>query len=174
MIFSTAIRPSLLSLYNQNSSSISANMLLRVRFLCRSRLFSVNRVVFFRISSLHSANGNTETNTETNTAGMNTFKLMSVSIHRVLVYLNFKLQGVVVEVKQVAFFIFHRQGDTIHIVVTAICFTQNMWLWRLVVNLFKGFTSNIESSQDCRRFSIEKVLSFVNQVAVHEVGAGGC
>ena len=143
MIFSTSIRPSLLSLYNSNSSSISANMSLRVRFLCRSRLFSVNMVAFFRISSLQSANGNTETNTETNTAGMNTFKLMLVSIHRVLVYLNFKFQGVVVEAKQVAFFIFHRQGDTIHIIVAAVCIAQNMWLWCLVVNLFKWFTSNI-------------------------------
>ena len=96
-----------------------------------------------------SANGNTETNTETNTAGMNTFELMLVSIHRGLVYLNFKFQGLVVEVKQVAFFIFHRQGDTIHIIVTTVCIAQNMWLWCLVVNLFKGLTANIESRQAC-------------------------
>ena len=134
MIFSTAIRPSLLSLYNQNSSSISANMLLRVRFLCRSRSFSVNMVTCFQIIHPQSAAGNTE---------MNTFKLMLVSIHRGLVYLNFKFQGVVVEVKQVAFFIFHRQGDTIHIIVAAFCIAQNMWLWCLVVNFFKGLTSNI-------------------------------
>ena len=143
MIFSTESMGFLLSQYNRNSSSISPNMSWRVRFLSRSRLFSVNRVAFFRISSLQSANGNTETNAETNTAGMNTFKLMSVSIHRVLVYLKFKLQGVVVEVKQVAVFIFHRQGDAIHIIVTAVCVTQNMWLWRLVVNLFKGLAANI-------------------------------
>ena len=134
MIFSTLIRPSLLSLYNQNSSSISVNMSLRVRFLCRSRSFSVNMVTYFQLIHPQSAAGNTE---------MNTFKLMLVSIHRVLVYLNFKFQGLVVEVKQVAFFIFHRQGDTIHIIVAAVCITQNMWLWCLVVNLFKWFTSNI-------------------------------
>ena len=134
----------------------------------------MNRVVFFRISSLQSANGNTETNTETNTAGMNTFELMLVSIHRDLVYLKFKLEWHAVEVKQVAFFIFHRQGDTIHIIVAAVCIAQNMWLWCLVVNLFKGFALNIESCQDCRRLSVEQVLPFVNQVAVHEVGAGSC
>ena len=143
MIFSTESMGFVFSQYNRNSSSISPNMSLRVRFLSRSRLFSVNRVAFFRISSLQSANGNTETNAETNTAGMNTFKLMLVSIHRGLVYLNFKFQGVVVEVKQVAFFIFHRQGDTIHIIVAAFCIAQNMWLWCLVVNFFKGLTSNI-------------------------------
>ena len=97
---------------------------------------------------------------------------MLVSIHRVLVYLKFKFQGLVVEVKQVAFFIFHRQGDTIHIIVATVCIAQNMWLWCLVVNLFKGLTANIESRQDCRRFSVEQVLPFVNQVTVHEVGAG--
>ena len=74
---------------------------------------------------------------------------MLVSIHRGLVYLKFKLQGVVFEVKQVAVFIFHRQGDAINIIVAAVCVAQNMWLWRLVVNLFKGFASNIESRQDC-------------------------
>ena len=89
-----------------------------------------------------------------------------------LVYLNFKLQRVVVEVKEVAVFVFHRQCYAIHIIVAAVSVTQNMWLWCLVVNLFKGLTSNIEFRQDCRRFAIEQVLSFVNQVAVHKVGAG--
>ena len=68
---------------------------------------------------------------------------MLVSIHRGLVYLKFKLQGVVIEVKQVAVFIFHRQGDAIQIIVAAVCIAQNMWLCCLVVNLFKWFTSNI-------------------------------
>ena len=54
---------------------------------------------------------------------------MLVSIHRGLVYLKFKLQWVVVEVKQVAFFIFHRQCYSIHIIVAAVRFTKNMWLW---------------------------------------------
>ena len=85
---------------------------------------------------------------------------MLVSIHRGLVYLNFKLQGLVVEVKQVAFFIFHRQGDTIHIIVTTVCIAQNMWLWCLVVNLFKGLTANIKSRQDRRRLSVEQVFAF--------------
>ena len=97
---------------------------------------------------------------------------MLVSIYRVLVYLNLKLQGLVVEVKEVAVFVFHRQRYTIHSVVAAVRFTQNMLLCCLVVNLFKGLSANIESRQDCRRLSIEQVLSFVNQVAVHEVGAG--
>ena len=80
----------------------------------------------------------------------------------------------VVEVKEVAFFIFHRQGDAINIIVATVCVTQNMWLWCLVINLLKGLTANIESCQDRRRLPIEKVLSFVNQVAVHKVGAGCC
>ena len=92
----------------------------------------------------------------------------------VLVYLNFKLQGEVFEVKQVAVFVLHRQGDAIDIIVTARCVPQNMGLWCLVVNLFKGLTANIESSQDSRRLSIEQVLIFVNQVAVNKVGAGRC
>ena len=62
-----------------------------------------------------------------------------------LVYLNFKLQGVVIEVKQVSVFIFHRQGDAINIIVAAVRFTQNMWLWCLLVNLFKSLAPNIES-----------------------------
>ena len=101
----------------------------------------------------------------------NTFMLVRY-IYRVLVYLNFKLQGLVVEVKEVAVFVFHRQRYAIHIIVTTTCFTQNMLLCCLVVNLFNGLTANIESCQDCRRLSIEQILPFVNQVAVHEVGAG--
>ena len=91
-----------------------------------------------------------------------------------LVYLNFKLQGHAIEVKEVAVFVLHRQRDAIHIIVTARCVPKNMWLWCLVVHLFKGFALYIESCQQCRRFPIEQVLSFVNQVTVHEVGAGGC
>ena len=90
----------------------------------------------------------------------------------VLVYLNLKLQGLIVEVKEVAVFVFHRQRYAIHILVAAVRLTQNMLLCYLVVNLFKGLAANIESCQDCRRLSIEQVLPFVNQVAVHEVGAG--
>ena len=90
----------------------------------------------------------------------------------VLVYLNLKLQGLVVEVEEVAVFVFHRQRYAIHIVVLAFRCTPNLLLWRLVVNLFKGLAPNIESRQDSRRFAIEQVLPFVNQVAVHEVGAG--
>ena len=97
---------------------------------------------------------------------------MLVSIHRGLVYLKFKLQWLPIEVKQVAVFVFHRQGDAIHIIVAAFCVAQNMWLWCLVVNLFKGLSANIESRQDCRRLSIEQVLLLINQVAVYEVGAG--
>ena len=62
-----------------------------------------------------------------------------------VVYLNFKLQGLVVEVKEVAVFVFHRQRYAINIIVAAVRFPQNMWLWCLVVNLFKGLTTNIES-----------------------------
>ena len=83
-----------------------------------------------------------------------------------------KLQGLVVEVKEVAVFVFHRQRYAIHTIVATIRFTQNMLLCCLVVNLFKGLAANIESRQDCRRLSIEQVLPFVHQVAVHEVGAG--
>ena len=60
------------------------------------------------------------------------------------------------------------------IIVAAIHVTQNMLLRCLVVNLFKGLATNIESCQDCQRLSIEQVLPFVNQVAVNEVGAGRC
>ena len=91
-------------------------------------------------------------------------------IYRVLVYFNFKLQWLVVEVKEVAVFVLHRQRYAIHIIVATLRFTQNMWLWCLLVNLFKGLSANIESCQDCRRLSIEQVLPFVNQVAVHKVG----
>ena len=76
----------------------------------------------------------------------------------------------VVEVKEVAFFIFHRQCYTIHIIVATVCIAQNMWLWCLVVNLFKSLATNIESRQDSRRLSIEQVLLLINQVAVYEVG----
>ena len=98
---------------------------------------------------------------------------MLVSIYRVLVYLNFKLQGLVVEVKEVAVFVLHRQRYTIHIIIATIRVTQNMLLRCLVVHSFKGLATNIESRQDCRRLSIEQVLPFVNQVAVHEVGVWG-
>ena len=91
-----------------------------------------------------------------------------------LVYLNFKLQGHAVEVKEVVVFVLHRQRNAIHVIVAAISVTKNIWLWCLVVNLFKGFASYIKSCQDRRRFLIEQVLLFVNQVTVHEVGAGGC
>ena len=91
-----------------------------------------------------------------------------------LVYLNFKLQGHAIEVKEVAVFVLHRQRYAIHIIVTTVCIAQNMWLWCLVVNLFKGLTANIESRQDSGRFSVEQVLLSVNQVAVHEVCAGRC
>ena len=37
-----------------------------------------------------------------------------VSIHMVLVYLNFKLQGLVAEVKEVAVFVLHRQRYAIY------------------------------------------------------------
>ena len=76
----------------------------------------------------------------------------------------------VVEVKEVAVFVFHRQRYAIHIIVATIRVTQNMLLRCLVANLFKGLSANIESCQDCRRLSIEQVLPFVNQVAVNEVG----
>ena len=97
-----------------------------------------------------------------------------MSIYMFLVYLNFKLRGLVVEVKEVAVFVFHRQCYAIHIIVATIGFPQHLWLRCLVVNLFKGLASIIESRQDCRRLSIEQVVSFVNQVAVHKVGAGRC
>ena len=88
----------------------------------------------------------------------------------VLVYLNFKLQGVVFEVKEVVIFILHRECDAIHIVIAAGRVVEHVRLWCLVQNLFKGLTSNIESSQNCRRFPVEQVLFLVHQVAVHEVG----
>ena len=99
---------------------------------------------------------------------------MLVSIYRGLVYLNFKLQGLVVEVKEVSVFVLHRQCYAINIIVAALRVAQNMLLRCLVVNLFKGLSTNIESCQDSRRFPIEQVLPFVNQVAVNEVGAGCC
>ena len=69
--------------------------------------------------------------------GGNTFvKLMLVSIYRGLDY---------VEVKEVAVFVLHRQRYAIHIIVAALRITQNMWLRCLVVNLFKGLSTNIES-----------------------------
>ena len=95
---------------------------------------------------------------------------MLVSIYRGLSYFNFKLQGLVVEVKEVAVFVLHRQRYAIHIIVAAVRVAQNMLLRCLVVNLFKGLATNIESCQDCRRLPIEHVLPFVNQVAVNEVG----
>ena len=90
----------------------------------------------------------------------------------VLVYFNLKLQGLVVEVKEVSVFVLHRQSYAIHIIVATIRFTQNILLWCLVVNLFKWLSANVDSRQDCRRLSIDQVLFFVNQVGVHKVSAG--
>ena len=79
----------------------------------------------------------------------------------------------VVEVKEVAVFVLHGQRYAINSIVATFRVTQNMLLRCLVVNLFKGFATNIESCQDCRRLSIEQVLPSVNQIAVHEVGGWG-
>ena len=94
---------------------------------------------------------------------------MLVSIHRFSVYLNFKLQGHAIEVKQVALFVLHGNGYAIHVVVAAFRFTQNLRLCCLVGDFGVWLAFDIQLCKQSRWLAVEQVLPFVNQVAVNEV-----